>query len=69
MKIRLLCSALVGGGLIAIAAPSNPGFAQSDDQGSSAAKRAATTVTPHKHRHWRFRGGKHPHYGSRRVGT
>jgi hypothetical protein len=28
-----------------------------------------TNTIPHKHRYWRFRGGRHPHYGSRRVRT
>ena len=28
-----------------------------------------TNMTPTKHRYWRHRGGKHPHFGSRRVRT
>jgi hypothetical protein len=26
-----------------------------------------TNTNPTKHRYWRHRGGKHPHFGSRRV--
>jgi hypothetical protein len=41
------------------------------DTGASAPKSAApnTNTNPTKHRYWRHRGGKHPHYGSRRVRT
>jgi len=28
-----------------------------------------TSMTPFKHRYWRHRGGRHPHFGSRRVRT
>jgi hypothetical protein len=28
-----------------------------------------TNTNPTKHRYWRHRGGKHPHFGSRRVRT
>jgi hypothetical protein len=26
-------------------------------------------MTPQKHRAWRHQGGRHPHFGSRRVGA
>ena len=69
MNIRLVCSALIIGALTAVAAPQNLSVAQSNDQRASAPKSATpnTNMTPHKHRHWRHRGGRHPHYGSRRV--
>jgi hypothetical protein len=67
MNIRLILGALMIGGLIAIAAPPHPSFAQSNNVGVSTPKN--TTASVHKHRYWRHRGGKHPHYGSRRVRT
>jgi hypothetical protein len=79
MKIRSVCGALILGGLIAAAAPPTLSPAQSTDTGVSApkdtgaaaSKSAApnTNMNPTKHRHWRHRGGKHPHFGSRRVRT
>jgi hypothetical protein len=79
MNISTVCSALVLGGLVAINAPSTVSQAQSNDKGVSAPKdtgvsapdRATpnTNTNPTKHRHWRHRGGKHPHYGSRPVRT
>jgi hypothetical protein len=71
MIIRLLSNALIVGALTAVALPQNVLAAQPNDQGASAPKRVApnTNTTPHKHRHWRHRGGVHPHYGSRRVRT
>jgi hypothetical protein len=77
--IRAVCGALILSGLVAVAAPSSLSFAQSNDPGVSAPKDAGTSaperatlnkqVTPHKHRYWRHRGGRHPHFGSRRVRT
>jgi hypothetical protein len=70
MNIRLVFGALVVGVVTAIAAPSSLSVAQSTDQ--SAAPKSATpntNVNPHKHRYWRHRGGRHPHFGSRRVRT
>ena len=78
MNIRTVCSALILGGLVA-AAPATPSLAQSGGQGGPAQKEAVkpapatakpnTNTNPTKHRHWRHRGGSHPHYGSRRVRT
>ena len=77
MKIRTVCGALLLGGLVAGAAPT-PSVAQSTgagvaakDSGAAAPKSATpnTNTNPTKHRHWRHRGGKHPHFGSRRVRT
>jgi hypothetical protein len=71
MNIRLIFRTLVIGVAAAIAAPSNPSLAQSADQGASAAKSAKpnTNMNPQKHRAWRHQGGRHPHFGSRRVRT
>ena len=78
MNIRALQSALIIGGLVAVATPSTPSLAQSTntgvvakDTGASASKNAApnTNMTPTKRRYWRHRGGRHPHFGSRRVRT
>ena len=71
MGIRLGCSALIVGALIAVTMPQSLSMAQSSDQGASASRSAAanTNTTPRKHRYWRHSGGRHPHYGSRRVRT
>jgi hypothetical protein len=71
MNIRALFGALIVGVVTAIAAPPSLSLAQSADQGAAAPKSAKpnTNVTPHKHRYWRHQGGRHPHYGSRRVRT
>jgi hypothetical protein len=69
MNIRLIPSALIISGLIAIAAPSNLSLAQSNDVGLSTSKNMMANASLHKHRYWRHRGGKHPHYGSRRIRT
>jgi len=69
MNMRLVPGALVIGGLIAIATPSNSSLAQSNDPGLSTSKRVTTNASPKKHRYWRHRGGKHPHFGSRRIRT
>ena len=69
MNIRLIPGALIIGGLIAFAAPSNLSLAKSNDVGLSASKNMTAKVSSHKHRYWRHRGGKHPHYGSRRIRT
>lgn len=56
-------------------APQDAGTSAPKDQTKGEAKtetKSATTntnMTPTKHRYWRHRGGKHPHYGSRRVRT
>jgi hypothetical protein len=71
MNIRLVIGALIVGAVAAIAAPSSLSVAQSTDQGAAAPRNVApnTDVNPHKHRYWRHRGGRHPHFGSRRVRT
>ena len=81
MNIKILSGALILG-VSVIAVPTlSPG--QSVDKSvsapkasgastiKSAAKKATpnTNTSPTKHRYWRHRGGKHPHYGSRRVRT
>lgn len=71
MNIQLVGGTLIIGALLAIAPLSNQSLAQTKDTKVSAPQ----SVTPNthraspKHRYWRFRGGKHPHYGSRRVRT
>ena len=70
MKIRVL-GALAVIAFLAAAPLSNRSLAQTNDAKVSAPQSATpntTRATP-KHRYWRFRGGKHPHYGSRRVRT
>jgi hypothetical protein len=79
VNIRTVCRGLILGALVAGTAPSTLCQAQPKDGGvttpkqqGAAAPNAATPNTntnPAKHRYWRHRGGKHPHYGSRRVGT
>ena len=71
MNIRFVFGALIAGVITAIAAPPSLSVAQSSDPGAATSKMAAanTNVNPHKHRYWRHRGGRHPHYGSRRVRT
>jgi hypothetical protein len=79
MNISTVCGVLVLIGSIAVIAPTTVSLAQSSDKAVSAPKDAgvpaATSATPNtnmnptKHRYWRHRGGKHPHYGSRRVRT
>jgi len=79
MSIRAVCGVLILGGVVATAAPLTASAAQSSETGLSApndtapsARKATapnTNTTPTKHRYWRHRGGKHPHYGSRRVRT
>jgi hypothetical protein len=71
MKTRLVFVALILGVVTAIAAPSSQSLAQSADKSSAASKSAKpnTNMTPQKHRAWRHQGGRHPHFGSRRVGA
>ena len=69
MNIKLISGALIVSALVAVAAPSNQSLAQSNDVGLSATKNMTANANVHKHRYWRHRGGRHPHYGSRRVGT
>ncbi|RTE92863.1 hypothetical protein [Bradyrhizobium sp. LVM 105] len=77
MSIRIIWGALILGGLMAVSASPTPLLAQPTgmeaspkDPGVSTKNVAPNTNTnPTKHRHWRHRGGKHPHFGSRRVRT
>jgi hypothetical protein len=78
MNIQSLCGALILGGLVALIAPTTVSLAQSNDKGAAASKdtgasplssKPNTNTNPTKHRHWRHRGGKHPHFGSRPVRT
>jgi hypothetical protein len=69
MTIRLIPGALVIIGLIAVAAPLGPSVAESRDIGLFSSKSIAANATTYKHRYWRYRGGRHPHYGSRRIRT
>jgi hypothetical protein len=78
MNIKILCGALIlGASMIAAPTPS-PGqsdknVAAQKDSGAPATQSTAKQATPNtntnptKHRYWRHRGGKHPHFGSRRV--
>ena len=78
MNIRAIGRGLVLAGLVALAMPSfsiaqpkDPGAAAPAQTGAAAPKEAVpnTNTNPFKHRYWRHRGGRHPHYGSRRVRT
>lgn len=78
MNIRAICSALIMSGLMVVSTPSTLSLAQSTntgllakDTGASTSKNATPNknMNPTKNRHWRHRGGKHPHFGSRRVRT
>jgi hypothetical protein len=79
MNISTVCSALILGGLAAMIAPGPASLAQSNDKGALTTKDSGapaagrttpnTNTNPTKHRYWRHRGGTHPHFGSRRVGT
>jgi len=71
MNIRRIFGIMIVGAAIAVAAPSSLSLAQSTDQAAAAPKSAKpnTNVNPHKHRYWRHHGGRHPHFGSRRVRT
>ncbi len=66
MNVKLIPSTLIITGLIAVAAPSNLSLAQWNDVGLSTSKNMTVSASLHN---WRHRGGKHPHYGSRRVRT
>jgi hypothetical protein len=79
MNVRTVYGALALAASVATAQPTLS-QAQSTDPITSAPKPAAATpgtgtaipntnTNPTKHRHWRHRGGSHPHYGSRRIRT
>jgi len=69
MDIKVIRGALIIGALLAVALPSTRSTAQTNDVGASAPKTVVPHATTKKHRYWRHRGGRHPHYGSRRVAT
>jgi hypothetical protein len=79
MNLRIAYGALILAGLMAAAAsstlslaqPNTPAASVPKEIGKSVAKSATpnTNMTPTKQRYWRHRGGKHPHFGSRRVRT
>jgi hypothetical protein len=67
----LIASALLAGATLSNQSLANQFLAQTKDTNVSAPQSAApnTHRASPKHRYWRFRGGRHPHYGSRRVRT
>ena len=68
MGIRLLCSAMITGALTAVTLPQNLSMAQmSNPEASAKSATPNVNTTPRKNRYWRHGGGRHPHYGSRRV--
>jgi hypothetical protein len=79
VNTQTACRALILGALVVGTAPSTLCQAQPKDGGVTAPKQQGaavpndatpnTNTNPTKHRYWRHRGGKHPHYGSRRVHT
>ncbi|WP_439369831.1 hypothetical protein ACRQ5Q_12065 [Bradyrhizobium sp. PMVTL-01] len=79
MNIWTVCRASILSAVVAVVAPSAISMAQPTDGTVAAPKqtgvatpgdaRPNTNTNPVKHRYWRHRGGKHPHYGSRRVRT
>jgi hypothetical protein len=79
MKIPTVCGALVLAGLVSMIAPTTVSLAQLNDKDAPTSKKTSTSApdssarntntNPTKHRHWRHRGGAHPHYGSRRIRT
>jgi hypothetical protein len=79
MNILTVCGALILCGLVAVIAPTTVSLAQSNDKSVSVPKDTGasprssstrnTNTNPTKHRYWRHRGGRHPHFGSRRVRT
>ena len=64
---------------LSLAQPKDKGASVPKDAGAAAPKGTTesstksatpnTNTNPTKHRYWRHRGGKHPHFGSRRVRT
>jgi hypothetical protein len=71
MNIHAIGGTLIVTALLAAAPLSHQSMAQTNDAKVSAPPSTApnTTRASPKHRYWRFRGGRHPHYGSRRVRT
>jgi hypothetical protein len=79
MNLSTVCGVVILAGMVAVTAPTTASLAQPSDKAGSAPKDAGapaassaaanTNMNPTKHRYWRHRGGRHPHYGSRRVRT
>jgi hypothetical protein len=71
MNIQVVGGALIVGALLVAAPLPSRSAAQTNDAKVSAPQSATpnTNKASPKHRYWRFRGGTHPHYGSRRVRT
>jgi hypothetical protein len=71
MNIHIAGGTLIVGALLVVAPLSNQCLARTNDTKVSAPQNTAsnTNRATWKHRYWRFRGGRHPHYGSRRVRT
>lgn len=77
MATKFAFTLIAGLGSAVIAWPQNSAQAQSHPLGvtdPSAAtasldphRKSANTAHPRKARYWRHRGGRHPHYGSRRT--
>ncbi len=77
MTFRVMFTRLIFSGLVMVAAFETRLLAQTNAPGPAAAKDASTVspgsatpntnTNPVKHRYWRHRGGRHPHFGSRRV--
>lgn len=74
MNIRVVRGALVFGGLRATALPLDVSLAYSNGPGVSArgesmpeSAKQNTNTNQVKHRYWRHRGGRHPHYGRRAL--
>ena len=68
MNVRLVCSALMIGIALAFMTPSGRLLAQTTEtKASTPSGNPNVAATKHTHRYWRHRGGKHPHYGSRRL--
>jgi len=68
MDIRPLPGVLIIIGL-AVAAPSSVAQVQSSSPQSATAKTTTGQADTTKHRYWRHRGGRHPHFGSRTLRT
>jgi hypothetical protein len=71
MNIQAVGGTLIVSAFLAVAPLSDRPLAQTNDANVSAPRSVSpnTNRASPKHRYWRFRGGTHPHYGSRRVRT
>ena len=69
MNIKVVAGTLIVSALLMAAPSSSPCLAQSQEVAVAASTSASKNVGSTKHRYWRHRGGRHPHYGSRRVRT